>query len=99
MEALTRAVSSGKVRYIGFSEWPLERIEAAWSKNVPVLSQVNRNILCYIVNRRTGCCLYVRSGISQVVWSPLAQGVLTGVLASSPVPRTVVRRTLQWARS
>ncbi len=29
MEALTRAVESGKVRYIGFSEWPAERIEAA----------------------------------------------------------------------
>src|SRR3954464_2569236 len=29
MEALTRAVESGKTRYIGFSEWPAERIEAA----------------------------------------------------------------------
>src|SRR5206468_11085812 len=29
MEALTRAVDSGKARYIGFSEWPAERIKAA----------------------------------------------------------------------
>src|SRR5947208_2976616 len=29
LEALTRAVESGKVRYIGFSEWPPERIQAA----------------------------------------------------------------------
>src|SRR6476660_4630161 len=29
MEALTRAVDSGKARYIGFSEWPAERIQAA----------------------------------------------------------------------
>ena len=29
MEALTRAVESGKARYIGFSEWPAERIQAA----------------------------------------------------------------------
>ena len=29
MEALTRAVESGKTRYIGFSEWPAERIRAA----------------------------------------------------------------------
>src|SRR6476659_4731359 len=28
-EALTRAVDSGKVRYIGFSEWPADRIQAA----------------------------------------------------------------------
>ena len=31
MEALTRAVESGKARYIGFSEWPAERIQAAIS--------------------------------------------------------------------
>ena len=29
MEALTAAVRSGKVRYIGFSEWPADRIQAA----------------------------------------------------------------------
>ncbi|HEX4800655.1 MAG TPA: aldo/keto reductase, partial [Sphingomicrobium sp.] len=29
MEALTRAVESGKTRYIGFSEWPADRIRAA----------------------------------------------------------------------
>src|SRR5258706_422882 len=29
MEALTRAVDAGKTRYIGFSEWPAERIQAA----------------------------------------------------------------------
>ena len=30
MEALTRAVESGKTRYIGFSEWPADRIQAAF---------------------------------------------------------------------
>src|SRR3954453_8687813 len=29
MQALTRAVDSGKARYIGFSEWPADRIQAA----------------------------------------------------------------------
>src|SRR6185295_10765149 len=29
MQALTRAVESGKTRYIGFSEWPADKIEAA----------------------------------------------------------------------
>jgi len=29
MEALTEAINSGKVRYIGFSEWPVDKIEAA----------------------------------------------------------------------
>src|SRR5215218_7528913 len=29
MEALTRAVESGKTRYVGFSEWPADKIQAA----------------------------------------------------------------------
>ena len=33
MEALTRAVDSGKTRYIGFSEWPADRIQAAIELN------------------------------------------------------------------
>ena len=29
MAALTEAVRQGKTRYVGFSEWPLDKIEAA----------------------------------------------------------------------
>src|SRR5262249_8818336 len=49
MEALSAAVKSGRVRYIGFSEWPLDRIEAALSsKTWCVSSRANRNTLCCI---------------------------------------------------
>ena len=34
MEALTAAVKSGKVRYIGFSEWPVDKIEAAAKREI-----------------------------------------------------------------
>jgi aryl-alcohol dehydrogenase-like predicted oxidoreductase len=89
MEALTRAVTSGKVRYVGFSEWPLERIEAALElKNVVrfVSSQPQYSLLHREPeNGLLSFC--AKSGISQVVWSPLAQGVLTGkYLPNSPVP-------------
>ena len=89
MEALTRAVTSGKVRYIGFSEWPLERIEAALElKNVArfVSSQPQYSLL-HREPENGLLSLSAKSGISQVVWSPLAQGVLTGkYLPNAPLP-------------
>ena len=51
LEALTRAVRAGKTRYIGFSEWPVDRIEAALalpgvekfvSKSAPVFAAAPR---------------------------------------------------------
>lgn len=89
MEALTQAVTSGKARYIGFSEWPLERIEAALKlKNVVrfVSSQPQYSLL-HREPENGLLSLSAKSGISQVVWSPLAQGVLTGkYLPNSPAP-------------
>jgi 1-deoxyxylulose-5-phosphate synthase len=89
MEALTRAVTSGKVRYIGFSEWPLDRIEAALElKNVVrfVSSQPQYSLL-HREPENGLLSLSAKRGISQVVWSPLAQGVLTGkYLPNSPAP-------------
>jgi len=89
MEALTTAVRSGKVRYLGFSEWPLDRIEAALElRNVVgfVSSQPQYSLL-HREPENGLLALSVKAGISQVVWSPLAQGVLSGkYLPNSPVP-------------
>jgi 1-deoxyxylulose-5-phosphate synthase len=80
MEALTAAVRQGKVRYIGFSEWPLDKIEAA--AKVPgvarfVSSQPQYSMLWPSPqNEIFPRCAEL--GIGQIVWSPLAQGVLTG---------------------
>ena len=55
MEALTRAVESGKTRYIGFSEWPAERIQAALDIRTESRSSfpASRNIRCYGVSPKT----------------------------------------------
>jgi len=89
MEALTQAVQSGKVRYIGFSEWPLERIRAAMQ--LPDVARFVSSQPQYSLLHREPedglLALCEQSGVSQVVWSPLAQGVLTGkYLPDTPVP-------------
>ena len=80
MTALSEVVRAGKVRHIGFSEWPADRIEAALA-----LPGMEKFVSCqpqYSLLHRTPeqavIPLCARSGISQIVWSPLAQGVLTG---------------------
>src|SRR5215468_2471266 len=80
MEALTEVVRAGKARYIGFSEWPPDRIEAALE--LPgverfVSSQPQYSLL-WRGPERDVIPLCADNGISQIVWSPLAQGVLTG---------------------
>ncbi len=80
MEALTRAVASGKVRHIGFSEWSAQNIRDALAipnvtkfvSSQPQYSMLWRQIEAEVIP------LCAANGISQIVWSPLAQGVLTG---------------------
>jgi aryl-alcohol dehydrogenase-like predicted oxidoreductase len=80
MEALTAAVKSGKVRYIGFSEWSPQNIEDAIA--MPgverfVSSQPQYSLLWRRPEAKV-IPLCAKNGISQIVWSPLAQGVLSG---------------------
>src|SRR3954471_15174311 len=80
MEALTEVVRQGKVRYLGFSEWPPDRIQAALElPNVEqfVSSQPQYSML-WRGPERDVIPLCAKNGISQIVWSPLAQGALTG---------------------
>ncbi|MGH2983469.1 MAG: aldo/keto reductase family protein [Solirubrobacterales bacterium] len=80
MEALTEVAAAGKVREIGFSEWTLEQIRAGLE--VPgakkfVSSQPQYNMIWRAPEAEV-FPLCAENGISQIVWSPLAQGVLTG---------------------
>jgi aryl-alcohol dehydrogenase-like predicted oxidoreductase len=80
MEALTRAVDSGKTRYIGFSEWPAERISAALAISgvAKFVSSQPQYSLLWRQPEEEVIPLCAANGISQIVWSPLGQGVLTG---------------------
>ena len=88
MGALTEVVAAGKARHIGFSEWPVARIEeslalpdvARWVSSQPQYSMIWRGPEAELI----GLC--EREGISQIVWSPLAQGVLTGKYLPGQAP-------------
>ena len=80
MEALSEIVRAGKVRYLGFSEWTPEQIraglEVAGAEKF-VSSQPQYSMLWQAPEDEV-FRLCAENGISQVVWSPLAEGVLTG---------------------
>jgi 1-deoxyxylulose-5-phosphate synthase len=80
MQALTEVVRQGKARYIGFSEWQPDQIKSALSmpevekfvSSQPQYSMLWRKPEVEVFP------LCAENGIGQIVWSPLAQGVLTG---------------------
>ena len=90
MTALSEVVQAGKARQIGFSEWPVEKIEQSlalpgvgrWVSSQPQYSMLWRKPEAEVIP------LCEREQISQIVWSPLAQGVLTGkYLPGEPPPK------------
>src|ERR1700729_1664874 len=84
MQALSDVVRAGKVRYLGFSEWPVDRVKAALA--IPGVEKFVSSQPQYALLHRSPedalIPLCSSSGISQIVWSPLAQGVLTGKYGS-----------------
>ena len=80
MSALTRAVESGKARYIGFSEWPADKIQAAIAMSgvTKFVSSQPQYSLLWRKPEEQVIPLCAANGISQIVWSPLGQGVLSG---------------------
>jgi len=89
MEALSEVVRSGKARYIGFSEWTAEQIQAALDLTPTVEKFVSSQPQYSLLHRdpeREIFPLCAANGISQIVWSPLAQGVLTGKYKPGEAP-------------
>lgn len=91
MAALTDVVKAGKARYIGFSEWSPDQIRAALAMVPEVEKFVSSQPQYSLLWRRPEkevIPLSAENGISQIVWSPLGQGVLTGKYdADSPPPK------------
>ncbi|HEY3366633.1 MAG TPA: aldo/keto reductase family protein [Symbiobacteriaceae bacterium] len=91
LRALDDLVAQGKILYYGFSEWTAAQFENAAAivdkRNLrrPVASQPVYNIVNrYIEKEVMPIC--EREGIGQIVFSPLAQGVLTGKYQPGQAP-------------
>ena len=95
MRALTEIVRAGKARYIGFSEWPVDKIRAAvemsgvekFVSSQPQYSMIWRKPEDQVIP------YCAEHGISQIVWSPLGQGILTGKYKPGAKPPAGSRAT------
>jgi aryl-alcohol dehydrogenase-like predicted oxidoreductase len=95
MDALTQVVRDGKARYLGFSEWPVDKVREALAlpdveklvSSQPQYSMLWRGPETELIP------FCAENGISQIVWSPLAQGVLTGKYKPGEAPPEGSRAT------
>ncbi|HUV68426.1 MAG TPA: aldo/keto reductase family protein [Terracidiphilus sp.] len=83
LTALSRAVESGKVRAIGFSEWTADQIDAAaaiagQNNLIPFSSSQPQYSMLWRKPEATVFPACARHGIGNLAFSPLAHGVLTG---------------------
>ncbi|MBE9373168.1 aldo/keto reductase family protein [Saccharopolyspora sp. HNM0983] len=82
MSAFADLVRQGKALYIGVSEWTAEQItrgaELARELSVPLISNQPQYSMLWRVIESQVVPACEREGLSQIVWSPIAQGVLTG---------------------
>ena len=104
LRAIDDLVRQGKVLYVGVSEWQASQIAEALTVadrylldrivvNQPIYNMFERYIEKEIIP------LSERSGIGQVVFSPLAQGLLTGKYTSaSDIPEGDRAAKLEWMR-
>lgn len=83
LSAFDDLIRQGKVHYIGFSEWTAPQIAQALAiqdargYNRFVSSQPQYSALWRVIEAEV-VPLSKKEGIGQIVWSPMAQGVLTG---------------------
>src|SRR5580765_2327401 len=97
MQAFADLVRMGKVLYVGVSEWTAEQIRAGHSLAEElgvhlVSSQPQYSMLWRVIEAEVApTCREL--GISQIVWSPIAQGVLTGKYKPGQPPPAGSRAT------
>ncbi len=97
MQAFADIVRQGKALYIGVSEWTAEQIRAghALSKELGfqlISSQPQYSMLWRVIEDEVvPTCAEL--GVSQIVWSPIAQGVLSGKYLPGQAPPAGSRAT------
>lgn len=97
MTAFADLVRQGKVLYLGVSEWTAEQItrgaELARELRVPLISNQPQYSMLWRVIEPQVVPASRREGLGQIVWSPIAQGVLTGKYLPGEQPPTGSRAT------
>jgi aryl-alcohol dehydrogenase-like predicted oxidoreductase len=97
MEAFADVVHSGKAHYIGVSEWRAEQIrpahELARELKIQLVSSQPQYSMLWRVIEAEVVPTCEELGIGQIVWSPLAQGVLTGKYLPGQAPPAGTRAT------
>jgi voltage-dependent potassium channel beta subunit len=83
LRALDDLVTQGKVLYVGVSEWSAEQIDAARAiqrelRFDPIVSNQPQYSMLWRAIEQEILPLSKQLGIGQIVWSPIAQGVLAG---------------------
>jgi aryl-alcohol dehydrogenase-like predicted oxidoreductase len=82
MEAFADVVHQGKAHYIGVSEWTADQIRRAHALarelRIPLVSNQPQYSMLWRVIEPEVVPACAELGIGQIVWSPIAQGVLTG---------------------
>jgi aryl-alcohol dehydrogenase-like predicted oxidoreductase len=98
LRAFDDLVRQGKVLYVGVSEWRAEEIEAALKiagqlgLDRIVSNQPQYNMIWRVIESEV-IPLSLQEGIGQIVWSPIAQGVLTGKYLPGAAPPAGSRAT------
>jgi aryl-alcohol dehydrogenase-like predicted oxidoreductase len=98
LSAFDDLIRQGKVHYIGFSEWTADqisqalKIQDARGYNRFVSSQPQYSALWRVIEPNV-IPLSKKEGIGQIVWSPMAQGVLTGKYLPGKKPPVGSRAT------
>jgi aryl-alcohol dehydrogenase-like predicted oxidoreductase len=97
MQAFADVVRAGKALYIGVSEWTAEQLRAGSALGrelgVPLISNQPQYSMLWRVIEDEVVPASVELGISQIVWSPIAQGVLTGKYLAGQAPPEGSRAT------
>ncbi|MBZ4019296.1 aldo/keto reductase family protein [Streptomyces purpurogeneiscleroticus] len=97
MEAFADVVRSGKAHYIGVSEWTADQLRAghalARELRIPLISNQPQYSALWRVIEAEVVPASEELGIGQIVWSPIAQGVLTGKYLPGAAPPAGTRAT------
>ncbi|RPI15300.1 MAG: aldo/keto reductase [Ignavibacteriae bacterium] len=90
--AFNDLIQQGKILYWGVSEWSAENIKDAiyvcdkYNLHKPVSNQPQYSIIRPQIETNGVIAVSEKYGLGQVVWSPLAQGILTGKYSGGKIP-------------